>query len=344
MVKRSPPKRVPASYTRIWIHQVVVIHHDSERFERSMIFKSGALLLVIVGAYLLKHLHVFGERDYKVAQGLVFNMTLPCAIVMSFATNKHDMRMLWIVLFGFVCCLVPLFIVYFGSFRDERKYRAFQMLNASGLNLGAFCLPVIQTFMGASAGLPVIMMDIGNAMVATAGALTITRTLLHMDENFKSLPMILRLRNIARDFLGSVSFDIYMLMLVFMFAHITIPQPVVTLITPFANANAFCTMAMIGLMMEIPAVRKDRIELLKVIAWRVVFSVVIALGAWYLMPFPLHIREILTLAAFSPITIFSTKFTDSLTGNAKLAGFSLTVTAVISLAAMTALHAVLPVA
>lgn len=35
-------------------------------------------------------------------------------------------------------------------------------------------------------------------------------------------------------------------------------------------------------------------------------------------------------------------FVMRLTGNAKLAGFSLTVTAIISLVAMTALHAVLP--
>ena len=96
---------------------------------------------------------------------------------------------------------------------DEKNYRAFQMLNASGLNLGAFCLPVVQTFMGTSAGLPIIMLDIGNATVATAGSLTITRTLLHMDENFKSLPLILRMRNIARDFLSSISFDIYMLLI-----------------------------------------------------------------------------------------------------------------------------------
>lgn len=40
------------------------------------------------------------------------------------------------------------------------------MLNASGLNIGAFCLPVVQTFMGPSAGLPVIMLDIGNAIIA----------------------------------------------------------------------------------------------------------------------------------------------------------------------------------
>ncbi|MSG01689.1 hypothetical protein GKF79_26290 [Escherichia coli] len=42
-------------------------------------------------------------------------------------------------------------------------------------------------------------------------------------------------------------------------------------------------------------------------------------------------------------TFHSTRSTtDSLTGNAKLAGFSLTVTAIISLVVMTALHALLP--
>ncbi len=110
-----------------------------------MIFQAGSLLLVIIGAYALKHVHIFDERDYRVVQGLVFNLTLPCAIILSFATNKHDMRMLWIVLFGFFACAIPLFIVYIGSRGDEKNYRAFQMLNASGLNLGAFCLPVVQT-------------------------------------------------------------------------------------------------------------------------------------------------------------------------------------------------------
>ena len=67
----------------------------------------------------------------------------------------------------------------------------------------------------------------------------------------------------------------------------------------------------------------------------------IALSAWFLLPLDERVREIVVLAAFAPVTIFSTKFTDSLTGNAKLAGFSLTVTAIIGLTFITILHAVL---
>lgn len=96
--------------------------------------------------------------------------------------------------------------------------------------------------------------------------------------------MSLKIKNIAHDFYSSISFDCYMLMLVFMFAGWSVPHWIVTLITPFANANAFAAMAMIGLMMEIPDNHKDRSELGKVIAWRFLFSVLIALAAWFLLP------------------------------------------------------------
>lgn len=72
-----------------------------------MLFQAGSLLLVIISVYLLKRIHIFSDKSYKVVQGLVFNLTLPCAIIMSFATNKHPMNLLWLVVFGLFACLIP---------------------------------------------------------------------------------------------------------------------------------------------------------------------------------------------------------------------------------------------
>ena len=44
-------------------------------------------------------------------------------------------------------------------------------------------------------------------------------------------------------------------------------------------------------MMEIPDNHKDRSELGKVIAWRFLFSVLIALAAWFLLPLDERVRE-----------------------------------------------------
>lgn len=42
-----------------------------------MLFQAGSLLLVIISVYLLKRIHIFSDKSYKVVQGLVFNLTLP---------------------------------------------------------------------------------------------------------------------------------------------------------------------------------------------------------------------------------------------------------------------------
>lgn len=44
------------------------------------------------------------------------------------------------------------------------------------------------------------------------------------------------------------------------------------------------------------------------------------------------------MCCLAPIAVFSTLFTDKVLGNAKLAGFTLSITAVISLLLMTGAH------
>lgn len=55
------------------------------------------------------------------------------------------------------------------------------MLNCSGFNIGNFCFPVIQTFMGPSALVTASMFDIGNSVIVTAGSNVMTTSLLHID-------------------------------------------------------------------------------------------------------------------------------------------------------------------
>ena len=52
---------------------------DSTPILSRMLFQAGSLLLVIISVYLLKRIHIFSDKSYEVVQGLVFNLTLPCA-------------------------------------------------------------------------------------------------------------------------------------------------------------------------------------------------------------------------------------------------------------------------
>ncbi|MEE1296385.1 MAG: permease [Bifidobacterium sp.] len=319
------------------------------------------LLCIIAAGYLFKRNRLFGQRDYRIIQVALFDLILPGAIVYSFAKNPHDISLLWISLFGFIVAFVPVVVIFLSTRRTPVAQRAFLMLNASGLNIGCFCFPVVQAFLGTQAVVPAAMFDIGNCIMVAAGTNVMTQTLLHIkpgetlaeqgageaptlpyakptDRDARRLEHRALRRTILKGFVGSVPFDTYVLMIVLTIAGVSLPAWLADLFQPFANANAFVAMLMVGMLMDFPEKRSDTMAVFKVLAWRLPFGILFALAAWYLLPFDPMVREATMMCCLAPIAVFSTLFTDEVLGNAKLAGFSLAVTAVISMALMTCAH------
>lgn len=315
--------------------------HREEGF-MDLAMQTGALMLAILIGYAGKRFGFFGHDDYKLLQTLIFNITLPAAVIQSFAKNDHDLRMFWVILLGFLATLVPLLVIYAVERRQSKRSRGFQMLVGTTFNVGSFALPVITTFLGAGAGVAVVMFDTGNAIMCAAGSLVLTNLLLHLDANWDGMTARQKCRTIARNFYSSVPFDMYMVMIVMLLTGIPVPDPVVMVITPFANANTFLSMVMVGMMMEIPHARGEIVDMAKVLGWRLAVAVVAALAAWFLLPLAPEVRMVVAITAFAPISIFSTKFADQTLDRGELAGFSLTVSAIISLLIMAGLCAWMP--
>ena len=325
-----------------------------------------ALLLIILAGYAFKRAGLFGQRDYRILQTAIFDLVLPGAIIYSFATNPHEIKLLWISVFGLIVALIPPIVIFLATLHKPVARRAFMMLNGSGFNVGCFCFPVVSSFLGTAAIVPAAMFDIGNCVMVAAGTNVITQLLLHIqpgktlseqhagdaptlpyikpkDKDAKRLARRALLRNVLKGFFGSVPFDVYMLMIVLTLAQVKIPGWIATMVQPLSNANSFCAMLMVGMLMDLPQSKHDVKEVMAVIAWRIPFSVAFALIAWFLLPFSASIRAVMVICALAPIAIFSTLFTDKVLGNAKLAGFSLAITAMISLVMMAVAHALMGV-
>ena len=244
--------------------------------------------------------------------------------------------------------------------------RAFLMLNGAGFNLGCFSFPVVQSFWGAGAVVPAAMFDIGNCIMVAAGTNVLTQQLLHIrpgktlaeqhagaaptlpytkpkDKDAKRLARRALLGTIAKSFFGSVPFDTYLVMIVVTLANVPIPDWIASICQPLSGANALVSMLMVGMLMDLPQSKHDVKEVLSVIAWRVPFSVAFALVSWFLLPFSASVRAVMVICSLAPIAIFSTLFTDKVLGNAKLAGFSLAITAMIALVMMAVAHALMGV-
>ncbi|MBT1180795.1 AEC family transporter [Bifidobacterium sp. CP2] len=329
------------------------------------LLKPIAFLLIIAAAYLVKRAGLFRPRDYRVMQVVVFDFTLPASIIVSFATNPHHLSMLLISLVAIVFGLLPLLLVYAATRHRPVADRAFLMLNCSGFNIGNFCFPVIQAFMGPSALVTAAMFDIGNSVVVTAGSNVMTTSLLHIDMNrtlaeqhagsaptmpytrptdrdARRLARRAKVRQVLKGFLTSVPFDIYLLMIVVMVFSIRIPSFIPTLLQPLADANSFCSVFMVGMLMDLPKTRKDVTDVLEVLGWRLPLGFLFAAFCWFVLPFDAGVRKAAVMLSLAPSAVFSTLFTDRVLGNAKLAGFTLSVTAIIAIALMTAVNMLIP--
>lgn len=327
----------------------------------SALIQPVTLLVIIVAGYLFKRFGIFGERDYKVIQKAEFNLILPGAIIYSFATNPHDVSLLIVSGFAFAAALIPTLVMYVYSRHRPVADRAFLMLNGSGYNVGCFCFPVLQSLIGPAALVPAAMFDVGNCIMVSAGTNVMTQSLLHIrpgstlaeqgagdaptlpyqrpeDRDARWLARRAMMRNVLKGFASSPSFDTYVVMIVLMIAGVTLPDWLGTFCQPFSAANAFCSMLMVGMLMDLPADRHDVRSVLEILGWRVPFAVLFAVAAWLLLPFDAATREAVTLCCLAPTAIFATLYTDRVLGNARLAGFTLSLSAIIAIALMTGAH------
>lgn len=171
------------------------------------------------------------------------------------------------------------------------------------------------------------MFDIGNCVMVAAGTNVMTQTLLHIkpgtplteqyqgnaptlpyvklkDKDAKRLVHKALARNVFKGFFGSVPFDTYLMMIILMLANVKIPDLIATLVQPLSNANSFCAMLMVGMLMDLPSGRQDVLKLLEVIGWRLPFGIAFAAAAWLLLPFDAEIREAVAMCCLAPIAVF----------------------------------------
>ena len=209
------------------------------------------------------------------------------------------------------------------------------------------------------------MFDIGNSVIVTAGSNVMTTSLLHIDmdrplteqragaaptlpyskprdKDARRLARRAKAKQILKGFLTSVPFNVYLLMIVVMLFSIHIPTFVPTLLQPVADANSFCSVFMVGMLMDLPRTGKDVGSVLRVLGWRLPLGVLFAAACWFLLPFDASVRKTAVMLSLAPTAVFSTLFTDCVLGNAMLAGFTLSVTAVISIVLMTNVNFVIP--
>ena len=136
--------------------------------------KALAFVAVIALGYFLKKRGFFKPHDYELIAKIVLNITLPCAVITSFAAFKMDYTLFILTLIGFCGNLLMIAWGFILTRYQTNAAKIFYVFNLAGYNIGCFTLPFAQSFLGPFAVVATCMFDVGNSIMCTGGTYALT--------------------------------------------------------------------------------------------------------------------------------------------------------------------------
>lgn len=275
-----------------------------------ILMRAGSFVAVILLGYFLKKIGFFKQEDFTILSRITIRITLPAAIITSFAGKQIDMALLSLVLLAIGCGLLYMAMGFFLNRKKSREEQAFAILNLPGYNIGTFVIPFAQSFLGPMGVVATSLFDTGNAVICLGGAFSVA-SMVKDGSGFS-------VKRIGKALARSVPFVTYVLMLLLNLVHLPVPGFVLSCAGIIANANAFMAMLMIGVGFKLEGDRSQIRTIVRMLSIRYGVAAVLALIFYFVLPFELEIRQALVILAFSPIGSAVPGFTGEMKGDVGL--------------------------
>lgn len=294
--------------------------------------KAIAFVLIILIGYICKRRGVFAPTDYQLVSKIVLNITLPCAVISSFAHFQLDLSLLAAVALGLSGNCVMIFIALLLTRRETLAAKIFYIFSLAGYNIGCFTLPFAQAFLTPFAVVALCMFDVGNSIMCTGMTYALTASCIGYADGHKDK---FSMKSIAEKLLHSAPFVVYISMLLLALAGVQFPKSVYTFTDIVGAANPFLSMLMIGMMFEIKLDKQAMGYVKELFSVRYLISLACAGAFIYFAPFKQEVNYVIALAFMAPCTIIGPIFVEKLGGNVQLASLFNSMTIITSVILFT---------
>lgn len=300
-----------------------------------IIIRASYFILMIAVSYLLKRAGILSKEDGVAIARVVLNLTLPCAVLVSFRSFVFDWSYMLIPLISFMSNILMLSVGFMISRGKSREERIFYMLELSAYNIGNFTLAFVTGLLSTAGVVASCLFDMGNSPMSVAINAVITQIavgdMMSHRRAFRSLLSVFT----------RPAFDTYIIMLIFSALPVSLPDRVFEFAGLISPANGPLAMIMIGLMLEFRLDKSKLKEVVVVNVLRLLLAVAIAFLFFKFAPFPYEVRKAVAITAFAPISSASPAFVAEMKGDVALVGFASTVSIALALILMPFLFALL---
>jgi len=234
-------------------------------------------VIIIALGYLFKRFNILKEKDGEGLSRIVFNLTLPALIVVTFNDIHLDFSLVLLIVsaivYGGLIASVGLFVYR----KEASRIKGTLMMLVPGFNIGLFAYPLVEGIWGQKGLQYFGMFDVGNAFIVF-GLIYI------MGSFYSSEDVHLSVTFIVKKMLKSIPFITYIVVCLLNIANWHLPVPVIHVSRVISAANMPMSLLLLGLYLNFTFDKSYNRLILKLLSIRYVVGLVVGTLLFFLLP------------------------------------------------------------
>lgn len=285
-----------------------------------------SLIIILIG-FLFKKSKIITEENGRSIAKIVFNATLPALIFKTVISIEitPSLTLLSIIPIGYA--LVVFITSYIIYRKKDISIKGLSLMSVIGYNVVHLAFPLIQGIWGSEGLKYIAMFDIANGFVIFVMSYLIGSIFSPINET-KDRKVIFK--KSIRKLITSGPLLAYLIALPLNLIGIVLPIFISDLFDILGRANSALTLLLLGIFLNFHFDKSKWENILKVLGIRYIFGLSIGLLLFFLLPFNILYKGILSIALILPIGLAIIPYAVEFKYDEELAGMTINLSIIIS--------------
>lgn len=254
-----------------------------------------AVIIIAIG-YILKRFNIITERDGEGLSRIIFNITLPALIIISFTDIEIEPSLFLLIIIGFLYGVMMAIIGIFIFRKETKPTKGMLTLLISGFNIGLFAYPLVGGIWGKQGIQYFGMFDVGNAIV-------IFGVVYLIGSYYSSEDTELNVGIIVKKLSRSIPLMTYIIVCILAIIGLKIPSLILDVSEVISVANMPLSFLLLGIYLSFSLEKVYFKQIMKVLALRYVVGLVIGITLFFILPLNNMFKYTLLLGFILPVPL-----------------------------------------
>lgn len=254
-----------------------------------------AIIIIAIG-YILKKFNIITEQDGEGLSRIIFNITLPALIIVSFTDITIEPSLFLLIIFGFVYGLMMAFLGIYLFRKADQSIRGMQTMLISGFNVGLFAYPLVGGIWGKQGIQYFGMFDVGNAMI-------IFGVVYLIGSYYSTEDAELKIGVILKKLSRSIPLMTYVIVCILAIIGFKLPSFIIDVSEVISVANMPLSFLLLGIYLSFSLDKVYVRKVIHVLSLRYVIGLVVGIALFFILPLNEMFKYTILLGLILPIPL-----------------------------------------